>query len=191
MWFSLKKYFCLFFCLLLSLWSTACQFETEETPDIPPIVEQEPMEPPVEEIDPPVEEKPVTPSVEDEWEDYGFDVIVVYKKDYSIFESGRYTSVEEVSIFLSLYQKLPKNYLKKEDFSRNDYTRENKLSIGGDIFYNREGILPRKNGRVYHECDIDYYGGSRNSKRIVFSNDHLIFYTNNHYESFSIIRVIL
>ena len=58
------------------------------------------------------------------------------------------------------------------------------MSIGGDKFGNREGILPKEDGRVYYECDIDYEGGYRNEKRIVFSNDGLIFYTEDHYQSF-------
>ena len=57
--------------------------------------------------------------------------------------------------------------------------------IGGDRFGNYEGLLPKKSGRVYYECDIDTLGASsRGPKRIVYSNDGLIFYTSNHYESF-------
>ena len=58
------------------------------------------------------------------------------------------------------------------------------MSIGGDRFGNREGLLPEEDDRIYYECDIDYEGGYRNGKRIVFSNDGLIFYTEDHYESF-------
>ena len=61
--------------------------------------------------------------------------------------------------------------------------------IGGDRFYNNEEILPVKSGRTYTECDIDTLGkNSRGAKRIVFSNDGLIFYTENHYESFEEIK---
>ena len=58
------------------------------------------------------------------------------------------------------------------------------MSIGGDKFGNREGLLPKESGRQYYECDIDYEGGYRNGKRIVYSNDGLIYYTEDHYESF-------
>ena len=58
-------------------------------------------------------------------------------------------------------------------------------AIGGDKFGNREGILPKASGRQYYECDIDTDGkNSRGAKRIVFSNDGLIYYTEDHYESF-------
>ena len=58
-------------------------------------------------------------------------------------------------------------------------------SIGGDKFGNYEKILPVKKGRVYRECDIDYQKGNRNAKRIVYSNDGLIYYTGDHYKTFT------
>ena len=57
-------------------------------------------------------------------------------------------------------------------------------SIGGDRFGNFERRLPDKKGRIWRECDIEYRGGSRGAKRLIFSNDGLIFYTADHYESF-------
>ena len=57
-------------------------------------------------------------------------------------------------------------------------------SIGGDVFGNREGSLPDRSGRTWYECDIDYSGGKRGAKRIVYSNDGLIYYTEDHYETF-------
>ena len=42
----------------------------------------------------------------------------------------------------------------------------------------------REKGRVYRECDIDYRGGKRGPKRIIFSNDGLIYYTGDHYKTF-------
>ena len=38
--------------------------------------------------------------------------------------------------------------------------------------------------------DIDFDGGYRNGKRIVFSSDGLIYYTADHYQSFDEIEVI-
>jgi len=58
------------------------------------------------------------------------------------------------------------------------------MSIGGDSFGNREGILPKKEGRKWFECDINYEGGYRGAERIVYSNDGLIYYTNDHYKTF-------
>ncbi len=124
------------------------------------------------------------------FDDYGFDVITVSLSKYSISYTGLYTSKEEVGAYIYTYKKLPSNFKKKNDFSKSDYTSENKLSTGGDQFYNREGILPSANKRTYTECDIDYTGGNRGSKRIVYSSDFLIFYTSDHYESFKIMQFI-
>ncbi|UKI50346.1 MAG: hypothetical protein L6U99_02590 [Clostridium sp.] len=77
-------------------------------------------------------------------------------------------------------------------YVKSNHTASNKLSIGGDTFYNKEGLLPKKSGRTYTECDIAYTGGGRNSKRIVFcTKDDLYFYTSDHYESYSILRFLL
>jgi guanyl-specific ribonuclease Sa len=62
------------------------------------------------------------------------------------------------------------------------------MCIGGDKFGNYEGILPSAPGRYWTECDIDTLGASsRGVKRIVFSNDGLIYYTDDHYESFTLL----
>lgn len=125
-----------------------------------------------------------------DFEDYGMSVITITITDISISESGIYSSMEEVGTYIFTYYKLPSNYKTKSEFKMSEYTPQNKLSVGGDRFYNREGLLPTKAGRTYTECDIDYRGGSRNAKRIVYSSDFLIFYTNDHYASFSILRFV-
>ena len=60
--------------------------------------------------------------------------------------------------------------------------------IGGDRFGNYEGTLPEKDGRTYYECDINTLGAdSRGAERLVFSSDGLIYYTADHYESFTLL----
>lgn len=103
-----------------------------------------------------------------------------------------YTSVHEVAAYLFEFEELPPNFItKNEAYDLGWEPREGNLpevapgySIGGDRFGNREGLLPEAPGRQYYECDIDYEGGTRNAKRIVYSNDGLIFYTDDHYASF-------
>ena len=59
------------------------------------------------------------------------------------------------------------------------------MAIGGDHFGNYENSLPATQGRSYWECDIDTIGADdRGTKRIVYSNDGLVYYTEDHYESF-------
>ena len=57
--------------------------------------------------------------------------------------------------------------------------------IGGDRFFNREGRLPDADGRVWFEADLDFSCGRRGAKRLVFSDDGLIYVTVDHYESFT------
>ncbi len=56
-------------------------------------------------------------------------------------------------------------------------------SLGGDIFSNREGKLP-DGGRVWKEADLDYKGGHRGPKRIIYSDDGLRSVTVDHYSTF-------
>lgn len=129
---------------------------------------------------------PTPVPIPDEFNDYGFPVIEINLLDYNIDQYGLYTSLAEVGGYIYLYHGLPSNFYTKSN--RVTYTAQNKASVGGDRFYNREELLPNAKGRTYTECDIDYSGGSRNAKRIVFSSDWLIFYTSDHYASFSILR---
>ncbi len=111
-----------------------------------------------------------------------------------IDENGEYTSKDDVALYIHTYGHLPKNFVTKnearakgwEGGSLEDYFPG--CSIGGDKFGNREGALPKKSGRTYTECDIDTKGKkSRGAKRIVFSNDGLIYYTDDHYETFTLL----
>ena len=113
----------------------------------------------------------------------------------SVDEDGWYTSKEEVALYIHLYERLPDNYVTKDEAEDagwsggnvERYTGEG-TAIGGSYFGNREGLLPKARGRSYTECDIDTAGeNSRGSKRIVFSNDGLVYYTDDHYESFELL----
>lgn len=113
----------------------------------------------------------------------------------TVSEDGTYTSREEVAEYIFLYGHLPDNFItKKEAKSLGWISSEGNLgevapgmSIGGDYFGNFEGNLPEKKGREYHECDIDSDGGYRGAKRIVYSNDGLIYYTEDHYKTFELL----
>ena len=112
----------------------------------------------------------------------------------SIDEDGEYTSKDDVALYIHTYNKLPKNFITKDEAEDlgwhggglDKYAPG--MSIGGDRFGNYEGNLPEKRGRTYHECDIDTRGKkSRGAKRIVFSNDGLVYYTDDHYETFELL----
>lgn len=54
----------------------------------------------------------------------------------------------------------------------------------GGIYHNHDRRLPDSPGRVWYEADLNYYRGARNSHRIVWSNDGLVFVTYDHYNTF-------
>ena len=112
----------------------------------------------------------------------------------AIPEDGTYTHKDDVALYIYTYGELPDNFMTKNEArdlgwsggGLDDYAPG--MCIGGDRFGNYEGLLPEAPGRTYTECDIDTLGAdSRGAKRIVFSNDGLIYYTDDHYESFELL----
>lgn len=105
-----------------------------------------------------------------------------------------YDDKDRVALYLHLYGELPPHFITKKeaqklgwDGGEVEYYRTG-AAIGGDYFGNYEGLLPKKKGRSYYECDIDTVGKrSRGAKRIIYSNDGLIYYTDDHYESFTLL----
>lgn len=110
-----------------------------------------------------------------------------------IEENHAYYSVDDVGLYINIYGKLPPNYLTKSEASKLGWkSSEGNLwevtdmgVIGGDRFGNYEGKLPDEEGRKWFECDVNYNGGFRGPERIVYSNDELIYYTSDHYETFT------
>ena len=111
---------------------------------------------------------------------------VVYGEDYD--------DRDRVALYLHLYGELPPHFISKAeaqklgwDSGEVEYYRKG-AAIGGDYFGNYENLLPRKKGRTYYECDIGTVGKkSRGAQRIIYSNDGLIYYTDDHYESFTLL----
>ena len=103
-----------------------------------------------------------------------------------------YTSKEDVALYIHTYGCLPDNFITKNEARKLGWEGGSLepyapgKCIGGDRFGNYEGLLPED--RDYKECDIDTLGAkSRGAKRIVFSEDGLIYYTEDHYESFELL----
>ena len=122
------------------------------------------------------------------------EIAPVAEEKSSIRESGEYSDKNSVAEYIHTFGHLPSNFITKakatelgwEGGSLEPYAPGK--SIGGDRFGNREGLLPKKSGRTYTECDIDTRGKkSRGAKRIVFSNDGLVYYTGDHYETFELL----
>lgn len=109
-----------------------------------------------------------------------------------ITENGTYTSKEDVALYIHTYQKLPSNFITKKEAQKLGWDSQkgnlDKVakgkSIGGDRFGNYDKKLPDAKSRNWKECDINYEGGYRGAERIIYSNDGLIYYTDDHYDSF-------
>lgn len=109
-----------------------------------------------------------------------------------VVEGETYSTPEEVAAYLHEFEELPPNYLMKREAAEKGWDSDqgnlweatDRMSIGGDRFGNYEGLLPEENDRQYYEADVNYEGGYRGPERLVYSNDGLIFYTDDHYESF-------
>ena len=145
---------------------------TEPTPTEPAPTQPQPTQPT------PTQPQPTEPEVTEPYLD----------------PNGSYTTKEDVALYIHLYGKLPSNFITKSQAKKLGWSSGSLeryapgKCIGGDTFQNREGLLPKKAGRTYKECDIGTLGASsRGSKRIVYSNDGLIYYTSDHYASFTLL----
>ena len=104
------------------------------------------------------------------------------------------TSKDEVAEYIHENGCLPDNFITKSEARELGWNGGSLepyapgMCIGGDKFGNYKGLLPEKSGRRYYECDIDTLGAeTRGAKRIVYSSDGLIYYTEDHYESFELL----
>ena len=112
------------------------------------------------------------------------DLYVEYGYDYSM--------PDEVALYLHAFEELPPNYITKSEArdlgwdssAGNLWDVAPGCSIGGDNFGNREGLLPK--GK-WHECDVNYEGGYRGAERLLFSEDGMICYSGDHYNSYEVL----
>ncbi|MEC1259492.1 ribonuclease domain-containing protein [Bacillus swezeyi] len=103
---------------------------------------------------------------------------------------------EGVADYIVKYGRLPDNFITKAEAAKLGWEPQKGnlaevapgKTIGGDIFKNREKLLPDAEGRVWREADINYTSGFRGSDRIVYSNDRLVYKTTDHYKTFTRMR---
>lgn len=108
-------------------------------------------------------------------------------------EEGTYSSQEDVAAYLVTYHHLPDNYITKRQAEKLGWHGGSLepyapgKCIGGGRFGNYEGLLPE--GETYYECDIDTLGAKkRGAERLVYTDDfERIYYTSDHYESFTLV----
>ena len=185
----MKKIVSLLLALLLAMTLAACGAQSTETqvPDAPAQEETALPETPEEALPAPEEQTEAEPAAPPEEE-------AEAPEEDMLPEDGTYTSAEDVALYIHQYGHLPDNFITKKQAEKLGWQGGSLepyvpgKCIGGSRFGNYERLLPEKEGRSYTECDIDTLGASkRGAKRIVFSNDGLIYYTDDHYESFTLL----
>lgn len=117
-------------------------------------------------------------------------------------ENGTYMSKEEVAAYIHKYNKLPSNFITEEEAKALGWvSKEGNLSevapgksVGGEVVrsghYVSQSVdkkVGKKEGRIYYMCDINYTGGFRGAERLIYSNDGVICYTPDHYETFEVL----
>lgn len=121
----------------------------------------------------------------DEAEEASDDVVT-----FVIDREGSYTTPEDVALYIHTYGELPQNFITKQEAEELGWnSKEGNLdevapgmSIGGNRFGNYEQLLPDGD---YKECDVNYSGGYRGDERIVYDEDGDIYYTDDHYATFT------
>lgn len=109
----------------------------------------------------------------------------------SVRRDGEYTDRDSIAAYIVAYGCLPRNFITKSEARRLGWQGgplepyAPGKSIGGDHFGNYEHVLP--NGR-YRECDVDTRGRPRGAKRIVFTEDRKVYYSDDHYRTFKRIK---
>ena len=181
----MKRVFALLLAFLLALSLAACAVTPQSVPADEPLPELTLL--------PDAPEDAAAPSAETDEADAQAPP-ADSQEETSLPEDGVYDSKEDVALYLHLYGHLPDNYITKKEAEALGWTGGSLepyapgKCIGGSRFGNYEGLLPAAEGRKYTECDIDTLGAERRgAKRIVFSNDGLIYYTGDHYETFELL----
>ncbi|MBQ9110178.1 MAG: ribonuclease [Oscillospiraceae bacterium] len=157
--------------------------ETEQKTEPPTEQKTEPLtELETEPVTEPVTEAPTEPPTEAATQPPDSESDIIWGESY--------TTAEDVAEYIYLYGELPENFITKKEAGKMGWeSSEGNLwevapgmSIGGDYFGNYEGLLPEGN---YRECDINYDGGYRGAERIIYGDDGSVWYTDDHYESFT------
>lgn len=132
------------------------------------------------------------------------DIYDIYE---AVEESGEYTTKDSVAAYLCKFDKLPSNYVGKnegkdlyESSTGNTFSKWNfnpwttiGVMIGGDDFNNYASDpdyyhenLPEGS---YSEADVDYSGSNRGTKRLIYQSGCIIYYTADHYETFDLLSI--
>ena len=126
----------------------------------------------------------------------------------AVVKNGIYTTRDSVAAYLCKFGVLPKNYVNKatgkvlyEEETGNVFSKWNfnpwttiGVMIGGDTFNNYaddpnpDYYHPSLPEGSYREADVDYYAENRGTKRLVYADECVIYWTADHYETFTLLE---
>jgi len=103
-------------------------------------------------------------------------------------------AANEVVDSLRATGQLPSNYVTQAEAMQNGWKPGKALNnttpggqMGGDIYINKEGVVPSAPGRVWYEADIGLSNTMARSNqpgtRLLYSNDGLLYITTDHYKT--------
>ena len=125
----------------------------------------------------------------------------------AVQESGKYTTRDSVAAYLCKFDKLPSNYVGKDEGQNLYESKTGKtfekwnfnpwttigVMIGGDKFNNYASNASNYHATLpegsYREADVEYSAKNRGTKRLVYQSDCVIYYTADHYETFSKLEI--
>ena len=125
----------------------------------------------------------------------------------AVQESGKYTTKDSVAAYLCKFDKLPSNYVGKDEGQNLYESKTGKtfekwnfnpwttigVMIGGDKFNNYASNASNYHETLpegsYREADVEYSAKNRGTKRLVYQSDCIIYYTADHYETFSRLEI--
>ena len=100
-----------------------------------------------------------------------------------------------VADYLQTYHKLPDNYITKSEAqalgwvaSKGIWRTSPRGKASAETSSQTGKANSCKSGRTWREADINYTSGFRNSDRILYSSDWLIYKTTDHYQTFTKMR---
>lgn len=108
-------------------------------------------------------------------------------------KTGPIIAPQDIADYLFAHGQLPDNFITKNQAKQLGWDNQQNYvsdaapgkSIGGDRYGNYEGTLPVVKGRTYYEADANYVKGRRSAQRIVYSTDGHVYYTEDHYATFT------
>ena len=111
---------------------------------------------------------------------------------YAIDPDGPYEDVEDITLYLDTFNELPSNFITYDDavdrgFTSGDTNLDDVTDgeLVGDIPFDSSDYeaIPTSEERTYLKAFVSYEGGDHDGEYVIYSNDGLVFYTPDNFDS--------